>query len=414
MDYARNWSNKCVGKKLKGRRSRSRGASQSKFTAAAEACAPRRRSRSRRRSHLQTEAWPGYVDVLSTLLLVVVFVLVVFVLAQFFLAQALSGKDKALDALNRQVAELAQMLALEQRANADLRANVAQLSTSLSEAAQARDQLALIEGKAAENEKALDDARQRIVILEGQLKQNEDEIAKRDSLLADQQDRLVSNTAELENERKLTTQARSQLDLLNQQMLALRRQLGRLEEALQAAEAKDKNSQAQISDLGKRLNLALAQKVEELARYRSEFFGRLREALGNRPDIRIVGDRFVFQSEVLFPSGSAELNDAGRQQLTTLSATLLDISKKIPTDLKWILRVDGHTDKVPIRTAQFPSNWELSAARAIAVTKFLVTQGIPAERLAAAGFGEFQPLEERDDEIALRRNRRIELKLTER
>ncbi len=371
-------------------------------------------SRSRRRSHLQTEAWPGYVDVLSTLLLVVVFVLVVFVLAQFFLAQALSGKDKALDALNRQVAELAQMLALEQRANADLRANVAQLSTSLSEAAQARDQLALIEGKAAENEKALDDARQRIVILEGQLKQNEDEIAKRDSLLADQQDRLVSNTAELENERKLTTQARSQLDLLNQQMLALRRQLGRLEEALQAAEAKDKNSQAQISDLGKRLNLALAQKVEELARYRSEFFGRLREALGNRPDIRIVGDRFVFQSEVLFPSGSAELNDAGRQQLTTLSATLLDISKKIPTDLKWILRVDGHTDKVPIRTAQFPSNWELSAARAIAVTKFLVTQGIPAERLAAAGFGEFQPLEERDDEIALRRNRRIELKLTER
>lgn len=367
-----------------------------------------------RRLRAAPEAWPGYVDVLSTLLLVIVFVLVVFVVAQFFLAQALSGKDKALEQLNRQVAELAQLLSLEQRANADLRGNVAQLSASLAEAAGARDGLAALQGRMAEDARELDLARQRIVILEGQLRENEATLAGRDTLLAEQRDKLVSNAAELEEEKKLTAQARSQVDLLNQQMLALRQQLARLEAALQASEAKDKESQAQIADLGRRLNLALAQKVEELSRYRSEFFGRLREALGNRPDIRIVGDRFVFQSEVLFSSGSAELNDAGLQQLAALARTLTDISRRIPPELNWVLRVDGHTDKAPIRTAQFPSNWELSAARAIAVTKYLISLGVPPERLAAAGFGEFQPLEDRDDEIARRRNRRIELKLTDR
>jgi chemotaxis protein MotB len=367
-----------------------------------------------RRVRSTAEAWPGYVDMLSTLLLVVVFVLVVFVVAQFFLAQSLSGKDRALEQLNRQVAELSQLLALEQKANAELRQNVSQLSASLAEAAGARDQLAALQARTADAARDLEQAQQRIVILEGQLKDAQSALANRETLLAEQREKLVSNAAELDEERKLSAQARSQVDLLNQQMIALRQQLARLEAALQASEAKDKESQAQIADLGRRLNLALAQKVEELSRYRSEFFGRLREALGNRPDIRIVGDRFVFQSEVLFPSGSAELNDAGIQQISTLARTLNDIARTIPKDLNWVLRVDGHTDRQPIRTAQFPSNWELSSARAIAVTKYLILLGVPPERLAAAGFGEFQPLEDRGDEIAYRRNRRIELKLTER
>jgi chemotaxis protein MotB len=367
-----------------------------------------------RRVRSAAEAWPGYVDVLSTLLLVVVFVLIVFVVAQFFLAQSLSGKDRALEQLNRQVSELAQLLALEQRANVELRQNVNQLSASLAEAAGARDQLAALQARTADTNRDLAQAQQRIVILEGQLRETEGALGQREALLAEQRDKLVSNAAELDNERNLTAQARSQIDLLNQQMLALRQQLARLEGALQSAEAKEKESQAQIADLGRRLNLALAQKVEELSRYRSEFFGRLREALGNRPDIRIVGDRFVFQSEVLFSSGSAELNEVGARQIATLATTLIEIARTIPAELNWVLRVDGHTDKQPIRTAQFPSNWELSAARAIAVTKYLIILGVPAERLAAAGFGEFQPLEDRNDEIAFRRNRRIELKLTDR
>jgi chemotaxis protein MotB len=194
----------------------------------------------------------------------------------------------------------------------------------------------------------------------------------------------------------------------------LREQLARLNDILDAADAQNKQQQVQIADLGRRLNIALASKVQELARYRSEFFGRLRQVLGEHPDIQIVGDRFVFQSEVLFETGSAELGEEGRVQMARLARTLLDISKEIPAELDWVLRVDGHTDNRPISTAQFPSNWELSTARAISVVKFLIEQGLPPSRVAATGFGEFQPIDPDDDEIAYRRNRRIELKLTQR
>ena len=197
-------------------------------------------------------------------------------------------------------------------------------------------------------------------------------------------------------------------------MAELRKQVARLNTALEASEAASKAQKAEIVNLGKRLNAALASKVQELARYRSEFFGRLRQVLGNRRDIRVVGDRFVFQSEVLFGSGSAEIGENGKRQLTQLAQTLKSISAKIPKDLDWVLRVDGHTDHVPIKTAAFPSNWELSTARAISVVKFLISRGIPARNLAAAGFGEFRPLDARTDEIAYRRNRRIELKLDQR
>ena len=187
-----------------------------------------------------------------------------------------------------------------------------------------------------------------------------------------------------------------------------------IEEALQANEAKNKDSQAQIADLGQRLNLALAQKAQELARYRSDFFGRLREILGNRPGVRIVGDRFVFQSEVLFDTGAAEINAAGKAQLDQLAAAVTDLEREIPPSIPWTLRVDGHTDIRPIKSAQFPSNWELSSARAIAVVQYLISKGVQPSHLVAAGFGEFQPLEAGEGDEALRRNRRIELKLTDR
>lgn len=334
--------------------------------------------------------WPGFVDALSTLLLVFIFLLSVFVLAQFFLGQILSGRDEALNRLNRQVAELSELLALEQQASADLRATVGQLSASLRNAEAARDEL--IE-EAAGLRDQLAEARARARAAEARGTDTASELAERERQL---------NAAE------------SEVAILNGQLAELRQQLADIRVALEASEQKDKEQQAIISDLGRRLNVALAAKVQELAGYRSEFFGRLRQALGRRPDIRIEGDRFVFQSELLFPSASATLQPEGQAELDKLARTLLDISQDIPDDINWILRVDGHTDIRPIRTADFPSNWELSTARALAVVKYLAARGVPTDRLAAAGFGPYQPIDPANTLEAYARNRRIEFKLTER
>ena len=418
--------------------------------------------------------WPGFVDALTTLLLVIIFVLAVFMITHFFLSQALSGRDQALERLNRQLAEIAELLALERRTNEDLRLDVAQLSASLQETTRDRDRLALdleetesrlaaaaetiaadretIEARLGEIERlkrdiaaltsVRDDLERRVGELARALEDSgslsarlRDESTALEARLADERERTLLAQKELEDrelrlaelrrlydessdslsrEKDLSAGARAQVALLNQQLDAVRRQLARLNAALEAAEAKDREQKAMIADLGKRLNVALARKVEELSRYRSEFFGRLREVLGERPDIRVVGDRFVFQSEVLFGSGSAEIGGNGRRQLARLAATLLEIAESIPPDISWVLRVDGHTDVLPISTPRFPSNWELSTARAVSVVKFLVERGVPPGRLAAAGFGEFRPLDPRADEIGHRRNRRIELKLTER
>ena len=218
----------------------------------------------------------------------------------------------------------------------------------------------------------------------------------------------------LDSEKQVSARALAQIEVLNQQISALRRQLAALEEALDASEKRDKESQGRIADLGQRLNVALAQRVQELSRYRSEFFGRLRAILGNRPDIRIVGDRFVFQSEVFFDTGQALLLPEGRAELDKLATALIDLDKQIPSEIAWVLRVDGHTDVRPINSPQFKSNWELSSARAISVVQYLVSLGVPAQRLVAAGFAEFQPLDTATTEEAYKRNRRIELKLTER
>ena len=246
-------------------------------------------------------------------------------------------------------------------------------------------------------------------------------IAAADSDILDREERirvleeaLAESEELLDDEKELSEEARLEVVLLNRQLAALRRQLARIETALEASEAKIEEQQIEIADLGTRLNAALAIKVQELARYRSEFFGRLREVLGDRDDIRIVGDRFVFQSEVLFPSGSADLQAGGREQLEQLAATLVDLASEIPDDIDWILRVDGHTDTRPISTAPFPSNWELSMARAMSVVRFLATQGIPENRLVAAGFGQFHPLDEGTSADALARNRRIEVKFDQR
>jgi chemotaxis protein MotB len=334
-------------------------------------------SRARRQ---EINYWPGFVDALSTLLIGIVFLLSVFVLGQFFLSQELTGKDTALQRLERQVLELTDLLALERSGKKSL-----------------EEQLALAQATLART----DAERSRI---QGLL----------DGATAADPSRAGQLQTALDAEKQLSARAQSAIEQLNQQIAALRRQLAALEEALSASESREKDAQTRISDLGARLNVALAQRVQELARFRSDFFGRLRQVLASRSDIRIVGDRFVFQSELFFDAGQAVLKPEGRGELDKLAVVMTDIGREIPPDIPWILRVDGHTDARRIATAQFPSNWHLSTARAVAVVEYLVSRGLSPDRIAATGFGEFQPLDSATTDEAYGRNRRIEFKITER
>lgn len=331
------------------------------------------------RNRRSLNVWPGYVDALATLLLSVVFLLTIFVVGQFFLSQELTGRDATLARLNRQLADLTDLLALERSKKQGDDAEMRNLRSTLAAVEAERDQ-ARTQAEAAT-------------------------VSQGAAGTLDKQ---------LEVERGATKRALTQVDLLNEQIAAMRRQLAALEDALAASETRDRESQARIAELGSRLNVALAQKVQELARYRSDFFGRLRQILGSRPDIRVVGDRFVLQSEVLFPGGSATLKPEAGPELDRIATAIADLAKQIPADLPWVLRVDGHTDARPIATSQFPSNWALSASRAIAVVQYLAGKGIPPQHLLAGAFGEFQPLDQGTTDEAYARNRRIELKLTER
>lgn len=360
--------------------------------------------RGHRRGTSSDHTWPGFVDALSSLLLVIIFLLSVFVLAQFFLGQALSGRDAALERLNAQVVELGDLLRLEQSANANLRAEATRLTASLERANLDNDdlnsQISGLENQLAQSQSRLSEALEAGAATEA-------------SLEALSQ-RLVDSDTELSEERARALAALVEVDTLNQNLRAMREQLARLEAALQSSEAHDLEQQAVIVDLGRRLNVALAGKVEELAQYRSEFFGRMRALIAARPDIRIEGDRFVFQAEFLFASGSAELGYDGQEDLAMFAYNLMNIAGGIPPEMNWILRVDGHSDNVPINTAKYPSNWELSSARAVSVVKFLTQMGVPPERLVAAGFGEFQPIDASDTTQARLKNRRIEMRLTQR
>jgi chemotaxis protein MotB len=328
--------------------------------------------------------WPGFVDALSTLVLGIIFLLTVFVVVQFYLTQEVSGKDTLLTRLNAQIAQLTDLLSLEKTDKLGVEEQIAQLRSNIAATENERDRYKLMYDNVG-------------------------------SGAASAQGKVTELTSQLDAEKRLAARTLAQVEVLSQQIAALRRQLAALEDALDVSEKKDRESQTRITDLGQRLNLALAQRVQELSRYRSDFFGRLRAILGNRPDIRIVGDRFVFQSEVFFDSGQAQLNKPeGRAELDKLAAALVELEKRIPGEIAWVLRVDGHTDIRPIVSAAYKSNWELSAARAISVVQHLISKGVSPQRLVAAGFGEFQPIDPETNDAAFGRNRRIELKLTER
>jgi chemotaxis protein MotB len=334
------------------------------------------RSRSRRSS---IDIWPGFVDALAQLLMVIIFILLVFTVGQFYLSDALSGRDEALKQLQQKISALADELALERQTSETLRGNSASLAAQL---------------KAAQDER--------------------DALNAKLSAAGNAAGQVSDLQAKLAAEQQTSQAARTQVEELTAEIAALKDQLAKVAAALDVSNATVKNQQDQIVDLGKKLNLALANKVEELARYRSEFFGKLSEILGNRPDIRIVGDRFVFQAEVLFPPGKAELAPDAKKQLDPVFDALKDIAAQIPPDLNWVLQVNGHTDHRPIHNDQFESNWELSTERAIAVVRYAIERGIPADHLSAAGFADNQPIDTSTGDDAYRKNRRIELKLTER
>jgi chemotaxis protein MotB len=411
--------------------------------------------------------WPGFVDALSQLIMVIVFVLLIFTAGQFYLTDALSGRDAALKKLTDQVNQLTDILSLERQNSASLKVNLTRLTAALdavtaerntlqtqvralaAKADEATRKLTAAEASLAEAQKSVSADKDRIDLQLRQIASLQNDIAAlkkvRDALetkvtgmaaqlqqnakdLTAARDRSKELEAKLSTEQERTALAQKTIDArdirvaqaettvgdLTVQIAALQQELARIAEALDASEAKNKDQQVQLADLGRRLNQALASKLEELARSRSEFFGKLRDVLGDRPDIRVVGDRFVFQSEVLFAPASAALTLQAQQRLKPVADAIKQIAPKIPSDLPWVLQVAGHTDKLPINTSQFPSNWDLSTARALSVVHYFIEQGISPDRLSAAGFGQYDPIETGDTPEAYRKNRRIELKLTER
>ncbi|MEA3363408.1 MAG: peptidoglycan -binding protein [Thermodesulfobacteriota bacterium] len=423
---------------------------------------------SRKRNQQSINVWPGYVDALSSLLMVVIFVLMIFMIVQFLLSEVITGQESELVSLHRKISELTRVLGIEQERSGALTNQVAELS-GLMEALQTERQ-ALEEKTTALTEQTLTDKetieRQLLFIasyqediatlrrlrtklekevgqLAATLQERETEVGslrdrskKLEAHLSDQQERTLLAQREikerkiriqalnalvgqqkvaLEKEQTLSASAHAEVALLNQRIAALQQQLEEINQALVTVEQNNKAKDSEIKDLGKRLNIALAREVNQLKRYRSEFFGRLQEVLKDVPAVQIEGDRFVFQAELLFDSGSAALQPEGKKHLGKLATALVAVAEQIPTEINWILRIDGHTDRTPIvGNRQYRSNWELSTARALEVVRFLADSGIPEKRMAAAGFSKFHPLDPADTAEAYQKNRRIEIKLTSR
>ena len=369
--------------------------------------------------------WPGFVDALATLLMVIIFVLMVFVLIQVNLAYRVSGQDATLGEMRQQLASLGELLNIERRASADLAANLAQITNQLNASNANRDelqaqlasvqaaiaarnsQIANLTAKQADTEAALAAARNSLEERLGALQLAEGQLA-----MAQAQNQSAANR--IDTLRAETTASKAEIAQMTGALAALRLRIEELTSLLAEKDQQATQDKVAIASLGRSLNNALASRVQELQRFRSEFFGRLRDVLKGRDDVQIVGDRFVFQSEVLFAQGQAKIAAEGQDQLAKLAVALADIATKIPEDINWVLQVDGHTDDVPIHAGRYADNWDLSTERALSVVRFLNQQGLPANRLAAAGYGEFQPLDAADNDDARRKNRRIELKITQR
>ena len=377
-------------------------------------------ARSRSRTRRSADIWPGFVDAISTLLLVLIFLLTIFISSEFLLSKLLTNKDDALENLNIQIYQLSELLSLEKRENKDLTSTISKLNDKLNDSSVTSDLLSMEFSNLKNKNIELNSLLNSLKASTSLIKKENKNLDIKNSNIESELKKLLStlkatkvNLIKAEEEVKLSEAAKNQVSLLNMQVAELREQLNIIQNLLDINLENIKKKDIQIVELGRKLNTALAVKVGELTQYKSEFFGRLRSILGNRDDIQIVGDRFIFQSEVLFASGSAEVAIEGVLELTKLSKILLDITKDIPTDIPWVLQIQGHTDQNPINTPLYPSNWELSAARAISVGRVLISSGVSSDKISVAGFAEFQPLEFGNSASSFRKNRRIEIKLTQ-
>ena len=377
-------------------------------------------ARSRSRTRRSADIWPGFVDAISTLLLVLIFLLTIFISSEFLLSKLLTNKDDALENLNVQIYQLSELLSLEKRENKDLTSTISKLNDKLNDSSLTSDLLSMEFSNLKNKNIELNSLLNSLKASTSQIKEENKNLDIKNSNIESELKKLLFtlkatqvNLIKAEEEVKLSEAAKNQVSLLNMQVAELREQLNIIQNLLDINLENIKKKDIQIVELGRKLNTALAVKVGELTQYKSEFFGRLRSILGNRDDIQIVGDRFIFQSEVLFASGSAEVAIEGVLELTKLSKILLDITKDIPTDIPWVLQIQGHTDQNPINTPLYPSNWELSAARAISVGRVLISSGVSSDKISVAGFAEFQPLELGNSPSSFRKNRRIEIKLTQ-
>jgi chemotaxis protein MotB len=320
--------------------------------------------------------------------------------------------------LNEIIARITEELSLSLEEKEELRGKLSSLNE---EQETLKNQLQVLGGENQLLVGQLSDSQGRIQSLLESLSSSkgENEILETQiSSVENQNQSLRDQISSLEQDSTIQTtnlnEALTQISRLSEDIKILSNEIQLLNNLLDAKEAEIASNKIELGELGDRLNRVLTSELFKLQKYKSEFFGQLSETLGQREDIQIKGDRFIFQSEILFESGSADIQAEGRVALSLIAKTLIDLSDQIPTDLNWVLQIDGHTDRVPIATAKFPSNWELSHARALEVVKFFIQQGIPADKLSANGYGEHQPISLGSSPEDLKLNRRIELKITQR
>ena len=353
--------------------------------------------RTKRKNLYEINYWPGFVDVLGTLLIVTIFTVLISTITQIYFNDQLEVKRGEISNLDDEVKELIEQLGGVTRKKKEVEKRFLEF----------KNQFEKLE---ADKNKLNENLSKNQYILKMKNKELSDLVSERGSLLEKIQKRNEKlDTLSFENKKY-------EIDIfeMKRNIEKLNNRLNELSGLLIAAEEKDKTNKVKIENLGKKLNQALAGKLQEISKYQSEFFRKIKEALGNREDIIVSGDRFIFPSEVFFESGSDIIQEAGREKLYEIAVSLKEISEKIPKKIDWILRIDGHTDKVPINNERFKSNWHLSSSRAINIVKFFIKEGISPSRLVAAGFGEYSPLLLDDNEQAYEKNRRIEIKLTTR
>ena len=370
-----------------------------------------------RRRHVDY-TWPGFVDALSSLLMVIIFVLMIFVLSQFFLSQKMSGQDEALVKLKTNLIELSELLSLERQSNTALTSHLSILETKIISLREKFEKEQIINDKnykeLERNLKIINFNENKIKELKITLNEKIQEAMSSKSNIIDLSKSLEKKQSKIEKKNALLKVSQEEVNKLTRASILLRNKLSQLQTLLSAYKAKDKKEKIKTLSIGKDLNSALARRVEELQRFKSEFFGRVRELIKERPEIRVVGDRFVFQSEVLFSTGSVEIGSKGQLEMVRLAATLMEIEKSLPTDIDWILQIEGHTDNLPVKNGQiYKDNWELSTKRALSVLRYLIKQGIKPSRLSASGYGSFQPIDKKNNSQARKKNRRIEMKITQ-